>query len=148
MLKTAFAVLLLLGAASPGVAHEADEEAIYNRIEQLHGDASGFLALAAALSEAVGTGEHDTFAALLTYPATVDADGETYDVPDAELFARDFETLVQSELQIDLVDWTLGDTIVTSDGVGILGGRTWFANACADETCERAAWIVLRIANE
>jgi hypothetical protein len=145
----ALALPALVAPALVGSAAAQDsEEAIYNQIEEVHGDAAGFLQLASDLSDAVGKGQHRRFARLLTYPITVSANGEEYDIADAADFERDFETLVQSELQTDLVDWTLADTVVTSEGVGILGGNLWFANVCANEGCAATEWVVTRIAND
>ena len=134
-------------AAAPAVAQNGDEAAL-DSIEALQGDAAGFVALAGGLQAAVRQGDPTAFAALLDYPVTVAANGEEHAVRDAELFARDFETLVQSELQTDLVDWSASDSIVTADGVGILDGRIWFANECEDADCTVTNWTVTRIAND
>lgn len=90
------AALLLLGAILLGgsSALAQSDSDVYNRIEELHGDAAGFDRPLRQLVRAMRSGDAETIAGLAEYPLTVKANGENYDVESAEDFVDNFDDLV------------------------------------------------------
>lgn len=89
---------MLLGTALPSTgAFPQSENEVYNRIEELHGDAASFDRPLRRLVRAMRSGDAETIAGLAEYPLTVKANGETYDVENAEDFIDNFDDLVTSE---------------------------------------------------
>ena len=82
---------ILLGGSSALAQSDSD---VYNRIEELHGDAAGFDRPLRQLVKAMRSGEAETIAGLAEYPLTVKANNETYDVENAEDFIDNFDDLV------------------------------------------------------
>ncbi|EJT04907.1 hypothetical protein RCCGE510_12266 [Rhizobium sp. CCGE 510] len=92
------AAVFLLGAIFLGSGAFAQSDSdVYNRIEELHGDAAGFDRPLRQLVQAMRAGDAETIAGLAEYPLTVKANGESYDVASAEDFVDNFDDLVTPE---------------------------------------------------
>ncbi|MBA5802910.1 hypothetical protein [Rhizobium changzhiense] len=143
------AALLLLGAILLGgsSALAQSDSDVYNRIEELHGDAAGFDRPLRQLVKAMRSGDAETIAGLAEYPLTVKANGETYDVENAEDFINNFDDLVTPETRSAFGRQQYEDLFVNSDGVMLAGGAIWMGAICEDNACEASHWAITAINN-
>lgn len=142
MMGLAFSVLAMAGGASA----QSDDE-VYQRIEDLHGNAAGFSEPFKLLTEAMRYGDPVTVAGLADYPLTVEANGEVYDIPSAEDLVKDYDALVMAETQTAVADQAYSDLFVNSDGVMLANGAIWFVLVCENDGCETSRWTISRINN-
>jgi hypothetical protein len=140
---------LVLAAALAFVAVPAiaQEEAVMERIESIHGDSVGFGEAFGLMQDAFLFGDPTTIADLAFYPLTVSANGEVYDLIEAQDLVDNFDTLVTSETQEALASQDFADLIVTSEGVGFANGALWMTNVCLDDACSETAWGIIAINN-
>ncbi|OWV85418.1 hypothetical protein ATY78_25755 [Rhizobium sp. R635] len=147
------AALLLAGAmllaTTPlaGRAFAQSENEVYNRIEELHGDAAGFDRPLRQLVQAMRAGDAETIAGLAEYPLTVKANGETYDIENAEDFVDNFDDLVTSETRRAVGRQQYQDLFVSSEGVMLANGAVWMSAVCDDNACEESHWAIIAINN-
>ncbi len=137
-------VLVLLGQV-PALA-QPDRD-VYQRIEQLQGDAAGFDRPLKALVEAMRGGDAETIAGLADYPLTMQANGETYDVQDEQEFIDNFDDLVTDQTRRAVGRQQYRDLFVNSDGVMLAGGKVWMSAVCDDDACESSHWAITAINN-
>ena len=142
LFSTAIAFALI---ATPAFAQ--DEETVWNDIETIHGDADGFFTLLGTLQDAVTNEDATIIADSAFYPLLVNANGESYDVLEAQDLLDDFEALVYPETLDALTTQDVDDLIVTSEGVGIGNGAIWLTNVCLDDACAQTQWGILSINN-
>ncbi|TAV90264.1 hypothetical protein ELH93_13555 [Rhizobium leguminosarum] len=143
------AALLLLGAnllGGPSALAQSDSD-VYNRIEELHGDAAGFDRPLRQLVGAMRSSDAETIADLAEYPLTVKANGETYDVESAEDFIDNFDDLVTPETRSAVGRQQYEDLFVNNDGVMLAGGAVWMGAICEDNACEASHWAIIAINN-
>lgn len=143
------AALLLLGAillAGSSALAQSDSD-VFNRIEELHGDAASFDRPLRQLVKAMRSGDAETIAGLAEYPLTVKANGETYDVENAEDFIDNFDDLVTPETRSAVGGQQYEDLFVNSDGVMLAGGAIWMGAICEDNACEASHWAITAINN-
>lgn len=143
------AALLLLGAillGGSGAFAQSDSD-VYNRIEELHGDAAGFDRPLRQLVKAMRSGDAESIAGLAEYPLTVKANGESYDVESAEDFIDNFDDLVTPETRRAVGRQLYDDLFVNSDGVMLAGGAVWMGAICEDNACEASHWAIIAINN-
>ncbi|MBB3525014.1 hypothetical protein [Rhizobium sp. BK456] len=147
------AALLLAGAmllaATPfaGRAAAQSDNEVYNRIEELHGNARAFDQPLRQLVLAMRSGDAETVAGLAEYPLTVKANGETYDVENAEDFVENFDDLVTPETRRAVGHQQYQDLFVNSDGVMLANGAVWIGAVCDDNACEESHWAIIAINN-
>ncbi|NNG70376.1 hypothetical protein HLI18_10685 [Rhizobium laguerreae] len=143
------AALLLLGAILLGGsgAFAQSNSDVYNRIEELHGDAAGFDRPLRQLVKAMRSGDAETIAGLAEYPLTVKANGETYDVENAEDFIDNFDDLVMPGTRRAVGRQQYEDLFVNSDGIMLAGGAVWMGAICEDNSCEASHWAIIAINN-
>ncbi|OAV52303.1 hypothetical protein A6U98_26200 [Rhizobium sp. WYCCWR10014] len=143
------ATLLLLGAILLGdsSALAQSDSDVYNRIEELHGDAAGFDRPLRQLVKAMRSDEAETIAGLGEYPLTVKANNETYDVKNAEDFIDNFDDLVTPQTRRAVGRQQYKDLFVNSDGVMLAGGAVWMGAVCDDNACEASHWAIIAINN-
>ncbi|WP_197729683.1 hypothetical protein [Rhizobium ruizarguesonis] len=146
---SASAALLLLGAILLGgsSALAQSDSVVYDRIEELHGDAASFDRSLRQLVRAMRSGDAETIAGLAEYPLTVKANGETYDVESAEDFIDNFDDLVTPETRRAVGRQQYEDLFVNSDGVMLAGGAVWMGAICEDNACEASHWAIIAINN-
>ena len=128
-------------------AFAQSENDVYNKIEELHGDAAGFDRPLRQLVRAMRSGDAETIASLAEYPLTVKANGETYDVENAEDFVENFDDLVTSETRRAVGRQQYQDLFVNSDGVMLANGAVWMGAVCEDDACEESHWAIIAINN-
>lgn len=138
--------MLLATASLTGRAAAQDSE-VYDRIEELHGDAAGFDRPLRQLVLAMRSGDAETVAGLAEYPLTVKANGETYDVENAEDFVENFDDLVTPETRRAVGRQQYQDLFVSSEGVMLANGAVWMGAVCDDNACEESHWAIIAINN-
>ncbi|HTO27201.1 MAG TPA: hypothetical protein VL017_01280 [Devosia sp.] len=141
-LATAFALTLI---AVPAFAQS--EEDIMAQIETIHGDSIGFGEAFSLLQESFLFGDPVTFVNLGLYPMTVNANGEVYDILEAQDLLDNFDSLLTPETQSAIGGQDFADLIVTSEGVGFANGALWMSNVCVDDGCSETFWAIISINN-
>lgn len=147
-----YAALLLAGAmllaTAPFTGRAAAQDSeVYDRIEELHGDAAGFDRPLRQLVLAMRSGDAETIAGLAEYPLSVKANGETYDVENAEDFVENFDDLVTPETRRDVGRQQYQDLFVSSEGVMLANGAVWMGAVCDDNACDESHWAIIAINN-
>lgn len=148
MLKLSAVIITLvavLSSALPTYAQSRDQ--VRERIEALHGNSEGFDESFKLLTEAMRYGDPVTVANLGSYPLTVNANGESYDIQTEDDMVENYETLVMRGTQNDVAEQTYGDLIVNSDGVGFANGALWMTAICDTEDCGVSHWAITSVNN-
>lgn len=146
MIKT-FAVIALTAFALTAPAFAQSEEDVMSNIESIHGDSEGFGEIFGLIQDAFLFGDPTTIADLGFYPMTINANGEVYDVLEAQDLVDNFDALLTPETQEAVGGQDFADLIVTSEGVGFANGALWVTNVCLDDSCEETQWGILSINN-
>lgn len=141
ILLTAALMLMPMSAAA-----QSDEE-VFNRIESLHGNAGDLAEPLLSLVEAMGNGDAATIAALSEYPLRVAANGESYDIQNADDFIENFDALVTEETREAVANQQYDQLFVNSDGVMLAGGAVWMSGICDNDDCSSSHWAVISINN-
>ncbi|KKB10115.1 hypothetical protein [Devosia chinhatensis] len=144
-LAATLSMLTLSLLANPALAQS--EEDVWSNIETIHGDADGFFALYGAMQDIAMSDDPTLLADYALYPLLVNANGESYDVLEAQDLIDDFDSLVYPETLDALLTQDVADLIVTSEGVGIGNGAIWVTNVCLDDACAETQWGILSINN-
>jgi hypothetical protein len=139
--------LLVAALVGAGAAFAQSEGEIYSRIEQLHGDAEAFAGPFDNLTQAMRDGDAETIADLAEYPLTVNANGETYDIQNAQDFIDNFDSLISEGTQKAVARQRYDDLFVNSDGVMLANGAVWMGAICDDDDCAISHWAITAINN-
>ncbi len=127
-------------------AAQSDEE-VYNRIESLHGNAGDLSEPLLSLVEAMGNDDAATIAGLAEYPLRVAANGESYEIQNADDFIENFDTLVTQDTRDAVAGQTFSQLFVNSDGVMLADGAVWMSDVCENSDCSSSHWAVISINN-
>ncbi|MEC5290504.1 hypothetical protein VSX64_06240 [Aurantimonas sp. C2-6-R+9] len=148
MFRLASAILLLTCGflAAPSAMAQSAED-VLSQIEALHGDADGFSAAFDVLQQAMADGDAATVAEFGSYPLTVRANGEVYDVLEAQDLIDNFDSLIAPDTQTRVANQDVGDLMVNSEGVMIGAGELWLSAVCDDNACNSARWRIIAINN-
>ncbi|MDB5529056.1 MAG: hypothetical protein JWR51_2159 [Devosia sp.] len=148
MLRLASLTLALFAvlAAAPAAFAQSEEDVMAS-IENIHGDSEGFFELFGLLQDAMMFGDPTTIAANVTYPITIAANGESYEVASEQDMLDNFDTLISTNAQEAIRTQDVADLIVTSEGVGFGDGQVWVSNICADDSCTETHWGITAINN-
>lgn len=138
----AFAFTLLV---APAFAQS--EEDVLAQIENLHGQSEAFSEVFGQLQDAFLFDDPTSIANLAFYPLTVRANGEVYDILEAQDLVDNFDSLLTQDTLDGLASQDFGDLIVTSDGVGFANGALWMSLVCDDDACADASWGIISINN-
>jgi hypothetical protein len=141
----ALAALASLALAAPVFAQS--EEDILAQIEDLHGLSEQFGEAFGQLQDSFLFDDPSGFASLGEYPLPVQANGEAYDLLEAQDLVDNLDALLTPETQSALAGQDFEDLIVNSDGVGFANGAVWMNVVCADEGCESGYWAITSINN-
>ncbi|CAN7355596.1 hypothetical protein LJR098_002958 [Rhizobium sp. LjRoot98] len=143
------AALLLSSALAffPITAAAQSDEDVYNRIESLHGDAGDLNEPLLSLVEAMGNSDAATIAGLAEYPLRVAANGESYEIQNADDFIENFDALVTQDTRDAVAGQTYSQLFVNSDGVMLANGAVWMSNVCENSDCSSSHWAVISINN-
>ena len=123
------------------------EEAVMEQIETLHGMSEEFGEAFGQLQDSFLFGDPSGLASLGEYPLAVQANGEAYDLLEAQDLIDNFEALLTEETRAALAGQDFADLIVTSDGVGFANGALWMNLICEDDSCNSAHWAITSINN-
>ena len=127
-------------------AAQSDED-VYNRIRSLHGNAGDLNEPLLSLVEAMGNSDAATIAGLAEYPLRVAANGESYEIQNADDFIENFDTLVTQDTRDAVAGQTYSQLFVNSDGVMLADGAVWMSNVCDNGDCSSSHWAVISINN-
>lgn len=141
LVAVVLAVLLPIAAAA-----QSDGE-VYDRIEALHGDPIGFNNVFDQVQAAMLAGDAAAVVQFASYPLTVQANGEVYDVLEEQDLVENFDRLVMQETRYAVANQEYADLFVNSDGVMAAGGALWFGAICEDDNCARSHWAIIAINN-
>jgi len=147
MHRTILAALLLVPLAFAVPAFAQSEEDVMARIENLHGKSVEFGEAFGQLQDALLFDDPAALAGLGLYPMTVNANGETYDILEAQDLVDNFYSLLTEDTIAALSSQDYADLIVTSEGVGLANGALWMTLACVDDSCSDSNWGILSINN-
>lgn len=139
------AVLLLAATTLPALAQS--EEEVMARIERIHGDSEGFGEIYGRLQDAFLFDDPTSIAELGIYPMAVNANGESYDILEAQDLVDNFDSLVSTQTQEALLNQDFADLLVTSEGVSFASGALWMTNICLDDACAETQWGIWSINN-
>ncbi len=146
-LRTLALLLSATLAFFPVTAAAQSDEEVYNRIESLHGNAGDLSEPLLSLVEAMGNDDAATIAGLAEYPLRVAANGESYEIQNADDFIENFDTLVTQDTRDAVAGQTFGQLFVNSDGVMLADGAVWMSNVCENSDCSSSHWAVISINN-
>jgi hypothetical protein len=147
MRHTLLVTALIISVALITPVFAQSEEEVMARIEDLHGEATAFGEAFGLLQDAFLFGDPTTIADLGLYPLTVRANGEVYDVLEAQDLVDNFDSLLTPQTIEALSAQDYADLIVTSEGVGFGNGALWMTLACLDDSCTQTQWGILSINN-
>lgn len=148
MMRPICAMLLIAcGLLVPLPALAQSAENVLGQIESLHGDADGFSAAFDRLQQAMTDGDAAAVADLGSYPLTVRANGEVYDILEAQDLIDNFDSLVMPDTQALVAEQDIRDLMVNSDGVMVGAGEVWLSAVCDDNACNSARWRIIAINN-
>lgn len=147
MLRPSMCLLAVAFVASAIPALAQSEEAVYESIEAIHGDANGFFELFSIVQGAMMFGDPVTIAGYAAYPLTVRANGEVYDVLEEQDLLDNFDALVMPETQAAIANQDVADLVVTGEGVGLGNGVLHITNFCVDDGCSETYWAISAINN-
>ena len=139
------ALLVLPFALFPLPAAAQSDDAVYDRIEQLHGNADAFEQAWNSLTEAMENGDGTAIAALSEYPLRVNANGESYDIKNARDMARHFDALVPQDTRDAVANQEYSSLFVNSDGIMLADGAVWMGAVCDNDDCSKAHWAITSI---
>lgn len=142
-----FAAAAFACVAFVAPAFAQSEEDVMAQIENLHGMSVEFGEAFGQVQDAFLFGDPSALASLGEYPLPVQANGEAYDLLEAQDLVDNFDYLLTTETQQALASQDFGDLIVTSDGVGFANGALWMSLICEDDSCGSAYWAVISINN-
>ena len=131
--------------AVPALAQS--EEAVLAQIESLHGESVAFGEAFGTLQDAFLFGNPAALADLAFYPLEVEANGELYEIVEAQDLIDNFDSLLTQDTITALSSQDFSDLIVTSDGVGFGNGALWMTLVCLDDSCADTQWGIIRINN-
>ncbi|WP_276117929.1 hypothetical protein [Pararhizobium qamdonense] len=131
----------------PVAATAQSDEEVYNRIESLHGNAGDLSEPLLSLVEAMGNDDAATIAGLAEYPLRVAANGESYEIQNADDFIENFDSLVTQDTRDAVAGQSFAQLFVNSDGVMLADGAVWMSNVCDTGDCSSSHWAVISINN-
>ncbi|MEF2552933.1 hypothetical protein VQ042_16450 [Aurantimonas sp. A2-1-M11] len=142
-----FLPLLMAGVllATPLAAQSREE--VNERIEALQGDPQGFAEAFDLLTEAMRYGDPVTVSQLADYPLTVRANGEEYELLEAQDLVDNYDRLVMADTQQMVADQEFDELFVNAQGVMFADGALWMASICDDDACSGTHWGIIAINN-
>lgn len=144
--RFALALAALAAFMVPASAQMSPEQ-MNARIEQVHGFSAEFGTAFDEITAAMRDGDPATVAAYGAYPLEVAANGELYDILEAQDLVDNWDSLLLPQTIQDIGEQDYGSLIVSSDGVGFANGTMWMNFVCADNSCTSGDWLITRISN-
>lgn len=149
MFRTLLTASMMIAAIVVTVvpASAASDDDVTARIEALHGNAGDLAEPLLSLVEAMGNDDAETIASLAEYPLQVNANGETYDIQNAQDFVENYNTLLTDATKQAVAAQQYGDLFVNSDGVMLANGAVWMGAICEGNDCSSSHWAIIAINN-
>lgn len=133
--------------AASALPAAAGEDEVLADVDNLLGDAAGFVDAYWLLRDAMTYGDPVTVAALADYPLRIEANGEAYDVLAPQDLIENYDLLLTPATQALVSNQELGELMVNSDGVMFGDGELWMAPLCENDACTAASWRIIAINN-
>jgi hypothetical protein len=128
-----WAVAALVLSVIPALA-QSDAE-VDARIDAVLGDHTLYRAAFDGIRTALAEGDASAFAAWVSYPARVVADGEAMVIGGEAQFVEHFDNILTDEIRAAITDQKWQDLFVNADGVMFGNGQVWLNGICRDEAC-------------
>ena len=134
MLKLLAALGLALSLyAFPAMAQtDADTDAA---VESALGDHTAYRAAFDAIQKAVADDDKAGFAAWVSYPIALTADGEEMTIADAAQVEEHYDNILTDEIKAAIIDQKWADLFVNYQGIMFGNGQVWINGICKDDTC-------------
>lgn len=117
----------------PAVAQtDADTDAA---VDNALGDHTAYRAAFDAILEAVADGDEAGFAAWVSYPIAVTADGEAMTIEDAAQFEAHYDVVLTDEIKSAIAEQKWQDLFVNYQGIMFGNGQVWLNGICKDDKC-------------
>ena len=146
LVRLAWVFAALAAFIVPATAQMSPEQ-MNAQIEQVHGFSAEFGTAFDEITAAMRDGDPDTVAAYGAYPLEVAANGELYDLIEAQDLVDNWGSLLLPQTIQDIGEQDYGSLIVTSDGIGFANGSMWMNFVCDDDSCTSGYWLITRISN-
>lgn len=134
MLKLLAAMGLAFALSTfPAIAQsDADVDA---SIDDALGDHTAYRAAFDAIQQAVTEGDKAAFAAWVSYPITVTADGEEMKLSDAVQFEEHYDSILTDEIKDVITSQEWGALFVNYQGLMFGDGQVWLNGVCKNDDC-------------
>lgn len=120
-------------SALPALAQtDADTDAA---VDSSLGDHTAYRAAFDAIQKAVVEGDKAGFAAWVSYPIAVTADGEEMKLSDAAQFEEHYDNILTDEIKAAITDQKWQDLFVNYQGIMFGNGQVWLNGICKDDKC-------------
>ncbi|HEV2516586.1 MAG TPA: hypothetical protein VGV07_15120 [Devosia sp.] len=120
-------------SAFPAMAQtDADTDAA---VDSTLGDHTAYRAAFDAIRKAVADGDKAGFAAWVSYPIAVTADGEKMKLSDAAQFEEHYDNILTDEIKTAIMDQKWQDVFVNYQGIMYGNGQVWLNGICKDDKC-------------
>jgi hypothetical protein len=131
--KLILAMVALLGLTVPTLA-QSDAE-VDARIDSVLGDHLLYREAFDAIQADIAADDAEAFAAWVSYPIKVVADGEEMTIGTAEQFVEHFDNIVTEEIAAVITEQKWQDLFVNYQGVMLGDGQVWLNGICKDTAC-------------
>lgn len=120
-------------SAFPAVAQtDADTDAA---VDTTLGDHTAYRTAFDAIHKAVIDGDKAGFAAWVSYPIGVTADGEEMKLSDAAQFEEHYDNILTDEIKDAITAQKWQDVFVNYQGIMYGNGQVWLTGICKDDKC-------------
>jgi hypothetical protein len=134
MLKLLAALGLAFALSTvPAMAQtDADTDAA---VDSALGDHAAYRAAFDAIQKAVAADDKAGFAAWVSYPIAVTADGEEMKLSDAAQFEEHYDNILTDEIKNVITTQKWADLLVNYQGIMFGNGQVWINGICKDDKC-------------
>lgn len=131
-LLAAFGLALALTTFPVFAQTDADTDAA---VDNALGDHTAYRAAFDAIQEAVADDDKTGFAAWVSYPIALTADGEAMTIEDAAQFEEHYDVILTDEIKAAIADQKWQDLFVNYQGIMFGNGQVWLNGICKDDKC-------------
>lgn len=131
-LLAAFGLALALTTFPAFAQTDADTDAA---VDNALGDHTAYRAAFDAIQEAVADDDKTGFAAWVSYPIALTADGEAMTIEDAAQFEEHYDLILTDEIKAAIADQKWQDLFVNYQGIMFGNGQVWLNGICKDDKC-------------
>jgi hypothetical protein len=134
MLRFVAGLLLVLCLGSAPALAQTDED-VNGAIEMNLGDHTAYREAFDAIQQAVADDDAAAFAAWVSYPINVVAEGEKLEVTDEAQFEEHYDAVVTDEIKDAISSQKWQDLFVNYQGVMFGNGQVWLNGICKNDSC-------------